>query len=64
MKIVAAGSGLVLDASTAKPQDLLKIAAVCANEQHTLFLRNCGELETMDLIKIAAVGRGHVIIEF
>jgi len=64
MKIVAAGGGLVLDASGKEVTDLIKIAAICDNEHRTLHLKNVDAFETMDLIKIAAVGDGHVVFEF
>jgi hypothetical protein len=64
MKIAAAGGGLVLDASGRDASDLMKIAAASSMGGSTLYLKNCGGFETLDLMKIAASGSGHVVIEF
>ena len=64
IRIAAVGGGFVLDASGRDTGDLLKIAAVCKSGGGTLYLKNCAGLATIDLMKIAAVGQGQVVIEF
>jgi hypothetical protein len=63
-KIAAVGGGLVLDASARGVDDLMKLAVLSAGSGSTLFLKDCGGFETADLMKIAAAGAGHVVIEF
>jgi hypothetical protein len=61
IKIAAMGGGLVLDASGRDANDLMRIAAVSST---TLYLKNCGGIETTNLMLISAAGSGHVVIEF
>jgi hypothetical protein len=42
----------------------MKIAALSSTGGGTLYLKNCGGMETDDLTKIAAAGMGHVVFEF
>lgn len=64
MKIAAVGGGLVLDASGRDANDLLKIAAATSGGGGTLYLKNCGGIETTNLMFIASAGGGHVVIDF
>lgn len=56
-------SNLVLDASGRSVSDLTQIAVACGGSGHTWYLKNCGGIETSDLLSIAAAGGGHVTIE-
>jgi hypothetical protein len=64
LKIALLGGGLVLDASTKDANDLLKIAAATSSGGGTLYLKNCGGIETTNLMFIASAGSGHVVIDF
>jgi hypothetical protein len=63
LKIAASGGGLVLDARGRNIIDLMEIAAQCADSNNTLYLKNCGGFATIDLMKIAAAGHHHVVVE-
>src|SRR5262245_26892409 len=62
-KIVISGGGLVLEARGRSTIDLMEIAAQCADSRTTLYLKNCDGFVTTDLMKIAAAGNHHVVIE-
>lgn len=64
MQIAAAGGNLVIDATGKNVEELMKIAAVSGGSGHSLQLRNCGGIATTNLMMIAAVGQGHVTMEF
>lgn len=60
-KIVAAGGGVILDASKYSTLDLKSIAGTA---KATVTLKNASEFSTMDLKNIAAAGNGHVVFDF
>ena len=60
MRIAGAGGGFTLDAGSKSLEDLIKIAAASEYGKATVHIKNCGSFETLDLIKIAAAGGGHV----
>lgn len=64
MKIAVLGGGLVMDASGKDANDLVKIAAATSSGGGTLYLKNCGGIETTNLMFIASAGSGHVVIDF
>jgi DNA replication protein len=64
IQIAAAGGGLVLDANGRDVAGLMQIAAISRKRESTLYLKNCGGMNTADLMNIAAAGSGHVVFEF
>ena len=63
-QITGAGANLVIDATGRDSDDLMRLAAVCRGSRHTLHLKNCSSFATADLMRIAAVGNGYVVMEF
>lgn len=59
-RIVAAGGGLVLDATKYSALDLKTIAATAKAD---ITIKNVSEMSTMDMKNIAAAGNGHVIFD-
>lgn len=59
-RIVAAGGGLVIDASGYSILDLKSIAAAAKTD---IVLKNVSDISAIDLKNIAAAGNGHVVID-
>jgi hypothetical protein len=63
INILRAGGGLILDAATQAPEQLLRMATAAAGSGATLILRNADYKPPDQLMNIAAAGRGRVIFE-
>lgn len=59
-RVVAAGGGLIIDASKYSILDLKGIAAVAKTD---IVLKNVSEMSAMDMKNIATAGNGHVIFD-
>ena len=59
-RVVAAGGGLVLDASKYSTLDL---KAFAASAKANIILKNVSDMSTMDMKNIASAGNGHVIFD-
>lgn len=64
IRVVAAGGGLRVDCKGKTIMDLIRIAAVAKqNNSGFLVLTNTQNMSTMDMIKISAAGKGHVLFD-
>ena len=63
IQILAAGGGLIIDASVRTPDQLVQMAAAAASGGSTLILRNADSKMPDQLVQIAAAGEGRVIFE-
>lgn len=59
-RVVAAGGGLILDASRYSTLDLKSLAA---SAKADIVLKNVSEMSAMDMKNIASAGNGHVIFD-
>lgn len=59
-RIVAAGGGMIIDASKYSTLDLKSIAAAAKTK---VIMQNVSEISVMDLKSIAAAGNGNVIFD-
>jgi hypothetical protein len=61
VRILAAGGGMMLDAGSYSPDQLVQFAAAAGGAGCTLILQNSDQKSPNDLVNIGAAGRGRVI---
>lgn len=61
--IVQAGGGLILNARWHFTDHLVRWSSMAASSGATLILKDTGNIETSELVRICKAGKGRVIIE-
>lgn len=59
-RVVAAGGGLIIDATKFSALDIKAIAAAAKAD---IIIKNVSEMSTMDMKNIASAGNGHVVFD-
>jgi hypothetical protein len=63
LKIVAAGGGIMIDASQFKTSQLVRIVRAASRCRSTVILKNAGAKEIAQLLEIAEASTGCVIFD-